>query len=78
VDGDLVKAIMIAGIPVEDALCGITFGLNGTCHQRVNRILWCCTGHPVIRNIPGWNVSYLFFGDYGNGWENYRMNQIGE
>jgi len=74
--GNFTYAQLIAG-HLPTSLCGITFGVNGTCHQRANRILWCCEGHPVLGDeVPGWRFSYGLYGNYGVDWDEYKKRVL--
>jgi len=66
VRGDLDIANKIAR---PDSNCGITFGVNGCCQQRVNRLLWCCEGRPVLPpDVPGNRQAVTLWGHYGYLW----------
>jgi len=74
VKGSLKDAITLAG---NDQMCGIVWGINGTCHTIANRLLWCCENHPTVR-APGWQTSFHRYGGfYGNPtqWVNYRKSR---
>lgn len=53
---------------LDNDQCGIKYGLNGVCHQEVNRILYLSGRMLPILEIKGGLYSHVIYGIYGSNW----------